>query len=114
MKMVVMLTAAVAIAAAAPAQAQVHTGKIDLSTTLCHEVAGMKPEEVEQIVTWMQGFYTLEQAPRVIDIDKIKADITKLEDYCKANPQANLVAAGDDVVYAEPKPAAPAPAAKQP
>lgn len=108
MKVFAMLTACAAIAAAVPAEAQVHTGKIDLSTVLCRDVPSMKPEETEQIVTWLQGFYTEERAPRIIDPDKIKANVTKLQDYCKANPQANLVAAGDDVIYEEP-PKAPAP-----
>lgn len=82
--------------------------KIDLSTVLCKELPAMPAVQVEQLVTWLQGFYTLENAPRVFNPDKIKADITKLGAYCKENPEANLVAAGDDVIYEEePKAAQP-------
>ncbi len=110
-----LLAAAAAIAVAAgPARAQGQSGKLDLSTILCRELPDMKPEQVEQVVTWMLGFYTEEQDPRVIDPEKIKAGVGKLQDYCKANPQANLVAAGDDAIYEEraKPPAAPAPAPK--
>ena len=58
----------------------------------------LQKPQVEQIVTWLQGYYTLEKAPRVIDPDKINADVTKLDTYCKQNPEANLVAAADDVM----------------
>ena len=98
MKILVVLTAAAAIAAIGPARAQVDIGKLDLSKVLCKEMSSMKPPQVEQIVTWLQGYYTLEKAPRVIDPDKVKADVIKLDTYCKQNPQANLVAAADDVM----------------
>ncbi len=108
MKNLAMLMACVAIAAAGAAQVQAQaetpasmqgwTHKADLSSILCKQLPGMSKPQVEELVTWLQGFYTLEKAPRVIDPDKIKADITKLETYCKQNPQANLVAAADDVM----------------
>jgi hypothetical protein len=121
MKIFPMLTAAVAIAAAVPAQAQTNgqtpsvpaaegwTHKVDLSSILCKELPGLQKPQVEQIVTWLQGYYTLEKAPRIVDPDKIKADVTKLDTYCKQNPEANLVAAADDVMG---EPSGPAPAAK--
>ena len=112
MKMFVMVTVAAAIAAAAPLPVQAQTNgqapaeptmkkidhKIDLSTVLCKELPGLPAPQLEQIVTWLQGFYTLENAPRVFNPDKINADVTKLGDYCKQNPETNLVAAADDVM----------------
>ena len=53
---------------------------------------------MEQIVTWLQGFYSLEGKPRIIDPDQINADVVKLDAYCKDNPESNLVAAADDVM----------------
>ena len=110
MKMGVVLMAAAAIAAAGAAQAQTDgqtpseppsqgwTHKVDLSSILCKELPALQKPQVAQIVTWLQGYYTLEKAPRVIDPDKINADATKLDTYCKQNPEANLVAAADDVM----------------
>lgn len=112
MKTFVMLTACAAIAAAVPARAQTNgqpqtesqprsealTYKLDLSTVLCKELPGLPKQQVEQIITWLQGFYTLENAPRIVNPDKIKESITKLGAYCKENPEANLVAAADDVM----------------
>ena len=59
---------------------------------------GLPKPQVEQIVTWLQGFYTAENAPRIVNPDKINEDIVKLDAYCKDNPEANLVAAADDVM----------------
>ncbi len=113
MKMAVMLTACAAIAAVSaqaqtdgqpqtetPAQAQSQgwTHKVDLSSILCKELSGLTKPQVEQIVTWLQGYYTLEKAPRIVDPDKINADVTKLGNYCTQNPEANMVAAADDVM----------------
>jgi hypothetical protein len=112
MKTFMMLTACAAIAAAVPAQAQTNgqpqteaaapsqtlTYRRDLSTILCKELPSLSKPQVEQIVTWLQGYYTLENAPRVINPDKIKEDTTKLDAYCKQNPETNLVAAADDVM----------------
>ena len=98
MKAFAMLIVCAAIAAALPAKAQVHSGKLDLSKLLCKEFVRMPKEQSEQIVTWLQGYYTLEDAPRIVDPDKIKADIVKLSEYCKRNGQVNMVAAADDVM----------------
>ena len=112
MKIVVVLTAAAAIAATGAAQAQTNgktpaepaaqsqgwTHKVDLSSILCKELPSLQKPQVAQMVTWLQGFYTLEGKPRVIDPDKINANVTKLDTYCKQNPEANLVAAADDVM----------------
>ena len=115
MKALVMLTVCAAVAVAVPANAQTTNGqtqsppqaqspsegltyKRDLSGILCKELPALPRPQVVQIVTWLQGFYTLEGKPRIIDPDKINADVTKLEAYCKDNPEANLVAAADDVM----------------
>jgi hypothetical protein len=119
MKMLLLLTAAAAMAVAAvPAQAQTQpqsngqtqtepqaqppsqglTYKRDLSSILCKELPSLPKPQVEQIVTWLQGYYTEENAPRIINPDKINEDITKLDTYCKQNPETNLVAAADDVM----------------
>jgi hypothetical protein len=82
----------------APSQSQKLTYKRDLSGILCKELPGLPKPQVEQIVTWLQGFYSLEGKPRVIDPDKINADVVKLDAYCKDNPESNLVAAADDVM----------------
>ncbi|MGA7974686.1 MAG: HdeA/HdeB family chaperone [Pseudolabrys sp.] len=82
----------------APSQSQKLTYKRDLSSILCKELPGLPKPQVEQIVTWLQGFYSLEGKPRIVDPDKINADVVKLDAYCKDNPESNLVAAADDVM----------------
>ena len=81
-----------------PSQSQKLTYKRDLSSILCKELPGLPVPQVEQIVTWLQGYYTAKNAPRVFDPDKILEDTGKLEAYCKENPEVNLVVAADDVM----------------
>jgi hypothetical protein len=40
----------------------------------------------------------LENAPRIVDYDKMQADSIKLGDYCRKNPNESVVDAADDVM----------------
>ena len=94
MKALVTLTVVVAMAALVPAQAQ----KIDLANIKCRDLFNRPKEQIEAIVMWLQGYYTLENAPRVVDYDKMKADSVKLGEYCRSNPDYNVVTAADEVM----------------
>jgi acid stress chaperone HdeB len=74
---------------AAPAQAQ----KLDLSTVTCKQFLEKGKENISLIVMWLAGFYTEEDAPPVVDFDKMKSDTEKLSDYCGKNPDSGLITA---------------------
>jgi acid stress chaperone HdeB len=80
---------AASLLTAPPAQAQ----KLDLSTVTCKQFLESGKENISLIVMWLAGFYTEEDAPPVVDLDKMKSDTQKLSDYCGKNPDSGLIAA---------------------
>jgi acid stress chaperone HdeB len=85
---------AVAIACASPAQAQ----KVDLSTITCKQFLEMNQESISLILMWMAGYYSDEDAPPIVDFDKMKEDAQKLGAYCKEHPDAGLITAADETI----------------
>ena len=71
----VVLVAAIAIAIAVPANAQV----IDLSRIKCKEFIGFPKETMSYLTMWIDGYLTDEEDPRVVDLEKMKAKTEKLE-----------------------------------
>ena len=87
------LTMAV-LAAATPAQAQ----KVDLSTITCKQFLEMKQESISLILMWMAGYYADQDAPAVVDFDKMKEDAEKLGKYCAQNPTIGLITAAEETI----------------
>ena len=91
MKLLSAIVTAAVLAAATPAQAQ----KVDLSTITCKQFLEMSRESVSLILMWMAGYYADQDAPPVVDFDKMKADGQKLGEYCAKNPSMGLITAAD-------------------
>ena len=87
------LTAAV-LAAATPAQAQ----KLDLSTITCKQFLEMNRESISLILMWMAGYYADQDAPPIVDFDKMKEDANKLGAYCAENPDIGLITAAEETI----------------
>jgi acid stress chaperone HdeB len=85
---------AVSLVAAAPAHAQ----KLDLSTVTCKQFFESSKENIGLVLMWLTGFYADEDAPPVIDFDKMKTDVEKLATYCAKNPDTGLITAADQVI----------------
>ena len=85
---------AAVLATATPATAQV----LDLANVKCREFLQSGPENISYILMWMQGFYTTEDDPPIINFDKMKADAAKLSDFCSKNPETGLITAADDLL----------------
>ena len=68
MKIFSAIVTAALLAAATPTQAQ----KVDLSTITCKQFLEMKQESVSLILMWMAGYYADQDAPPVVDFDKMK------------------------------------------
>jgi acid stress chaperone HdeB len=88
------IIAAIALAAAAPAQAQ----KLDLSTVTCRQFLQSKPETINLILMWVAGYYSDEDDPPILDFDKMRSDATKLGEYCAKNPDTGLVTAIEESI----------------
>jgi acid stress chaperone HdeB len=96
-KIVSAIVTAVAIAAAMPAQAQ----KVDLSTISCKQFLDMDRDNISLILMWMAGYYADQDAPAVVDFDKMKEDAKKLGDYCRENPTIGLITAAEETIANE-------------
>jgi acid stress chaperone HdeB len=80
--------------AAAPADAQV----VDLSTIKCKEFLDSSKETIGYIMMWLDGYFTSEDDPAVVDFDKMKEKGVKLGEYCAKNPTHGLLTAAEDVM----------------
>ncbi len=70
MKIFSAIVTAALLAAATPAQAQ----KVDLSTITCQQFLEMKQDSISLILMWMAGYYSDQDAPPIVDFDKMKED----------------------------------------
>ena len=94
MKIISAIVTAAVLAAATPAQAQ----KVDLSTITCKQFLEMNRESISLILMWMAGYYADQDAPPIVDFDKMKEDATKLGGYCAKNPDTGLITAAEETI----------------
>ena len=93
-KFVGVIFAAVAVLAPASAHAQV----VDLSTIKCKDFIELPKDTVNAITMWLDGYYTDEEDPAVVDFDKLKAKGEKLNAFCVQNPRMGLMTAAENVM----------------
>jgi acid stress chaperone HdeB len=90
----VSVLAAVLLMAAAPANAQA----IDLAGIKCKEFLELEPERVGFILMWLDGYYTADEDPVVVDFDTAKTKADKLNAYCARHPTLNVITAAESVL----------------
>ena len=94
MKLASAVLVAVALLVAERAPAQV----VDLSTIKCKDFIELPKETVNAITMWLDGYYTDEEDPAVVDFDKMKAKAEKLGAFCAQNPKMGLMTAAESVM----------------
>ena len=77
-----------------PAAAQV----VDLSTIKCKSFLDSGKETVGYIMMWLDGYFTSEDDPAIVDFDKMKVKSEKLGEYCAKNPTDGLLTAAEEVM----------------
>jgi acid stress chaperone HdeB len=85
---------AAALCTATPAQAQ----RLDLSTVKCKDFVSSAKENIGLILMWLAGYYSDEDAPPVVDFDKMKTDGQKLGEYCAKHPDDSIITAAEEVI----------------
>ena len=85
---------AAALLEAAAANAQV----VDLSRINCKDFIELPKETVHAVVMWLDGYFTDEEDPAVVDFDKLKAKAEKLAVYCAQNPKMSVLTAAENVM----------------
>jgi acid stress chaperone HdeB len=94
MKIVYAAAAAAMLFAAAPAQAQV----VDLSTITCADFSGRPNDQMANIMFWLEGYYTEDEDPTIVDFDKFKSTLEQILIYCSNHPTIGLLTAADEVM----------------
>jgi acid stress chaperone HdeB len=97
-RMLVKVSGAVLLAATllagAPADAQV----VDLATIKCKDFVELPKETVNAVTMWLDGYYTDEEDPAVVDFDKLKGKAERLGAFCVQNPRMGLMTAAENVM----------------
>lgn len=91
MKFSPILVVALALATPLPASAT----QVDLSTSTCQQFLASDKMDMMITLAWLDAYYKDEDAPPVIDTDKLVANAGKLGEYCAANPTIGLITATD-------------------
>jgi len=87
-----LVVAALFAAGAANAQA------VDLSKIKCREFIELPKETANAITIWLDGYFTDEEDPAVVNFGKLKAEAEKLGSFCAQNPKMDLMSAAESVM----------------
>jgi acid stress chaperone HdeB len=94
---VAVLVAATVLATAANVQVA-NAQVVDLSTIKCKDFVELPKETVNAVTMWLDGYYTDEEDPAIVDFDKMKGKADKLVAFCQANPKMGLMGAAESVM----------------
>jgi acid stress chaperone HdeB len=94
MKLCYAAAAAALLAVTTPVKAQV----VDMSTITCTDFSSRPPEQLANIMFWLEGYYTEDDEPTTIDFAEFKSTLEKLLIYCGNNPSVGLLTAADEVM----------------
>jgi acid stress chaperone HdeB len=80
--------------AAQPGNAQL----VVLSTLRCKQFIELPKETVNAVTMWLDGYWSDEEDPAVIDFDTIKLKAERLAAYCGQNPEMSLMTAAENTM----------------
>jgi hypothetical protein len=89
-KLVFLIAALLCVAGAAEAQ------QVDISKLKCREFIDLPKDVIANVTIWLDGYYTDEEDPAVVDFAKIKTKADKLVAYCAQNPRLRVMTAAED------------------
>ena len=81
---------------AVPAEAQKQ--QFDLSTVTCKQFFEYNKENLSLMLMWLDGYYSEDDAPPIVDFDKMTENSKKLGEYCGKNPGHSVITAADKVM----------------
>ena len=96
MKRLLMLTVAAMFCATLPTQAQKQ--QFDLSVVTCKQFFEYNKENLSLMLMWLDGYYSEDDAPPIVDFDKMGENSKKLGEYCGKNPSHSVITAADKVM----------------
>jgi len=93
MKRSLMFVIAATMWAASPALAQKQ--QFDLSTMTCKRFFEYDKDNLAIMLMWLDGYYSEDDAPPIVDFDKMMENSKKLGEYCGKNPGHSVITAAD-------------------
>lgn len=66
---------------------------IDVGKITCDQFALFKVSDPDTIAVWLHGYYSGKENNTLVEVEKLKANVKKLRDYCLQNPDTNLLTA---------------------
>ncbi|MGC1464729.1 MAG: HdeA/HdeB family chaperone [Pseudolabrys sp.] len=93
MKRLWILLIAAAMLTPLPARAE----KLDLSTITCKKFFDYNKENLALLLTWLEGYYSADDADPVIDFEKMAGNARKLGEFCGKNPTIGVITAAEKV-----------------
>jgi acid stress chaperone HdeB len=75
-----------------------HAVKWDLSTMSCKQFLESGEDNIQVVLTWMDGWYKGDEDNAIIDTDVFIDNAKKFGAYCGKNPTASIVTAADEVL----------------
>jgi acid stress chaperone HdeB len=71
---------------------------VDLSTLRCKQFVELPKETVNAVTMWLDGYWTGEEDPAVVDFDKMTLKAERLAAYCGQNPEMSLMTAAENTM----------------
>jgi acid stress chaperone HdeB len=93
MKRSMILIIATTMWATFPAEAQKQ--QFDLSTVTCKQFLEYNKDNMSLMLMWLDGYYSEDDAPPIVDFDKMGENSKKLGEYCSKNPGHSVITAAD-------------------
>ena len=93
MKRSTLLIIAATMWATFPAEAQKQ--QFDLSTVTCKQFLEYSKDNMSLMLMWLDGYYSEDDAPPIVDFDKMTENSKKLGEYCGKNPGHSVITAAD-------------------
>jgi acid stress chaperone HdeB len=91
-------TISAALVAASLAAAAANAQTVDLSRMTCKDLIELPKETIGHLTIWLDGYFTQDEEPRVVDLAQIKGKAEKLALYCAQNPKLRVIFAAEDVM----------------
>jgi acid stress chaperone HdeB len=71
---------------------------IDMSTIKCKDFIASSNDEIGTIMIWLEGFYTKENDPPVLRVNKMTKDGKAMGTYCAQHGEDGLITAANAVM----------------
>ena len=88
------LLAATIVFAARPAKAVT----IDPATMSCKQFVESKPDDIQMVLTWIDGWYKGDSDDALIDTEVFVENAKKFGAYCATNPGVSIVTAAEKIL----------------